>query len=215
MRPIDSPLPPRHFVTTSEWESAVKSRVLVTQLFTNRLVRMKLRFSPTEIVTLSEEYESNLRTRDRRLTDAITQTVFPAYATNGFLTKNEFLTVCNWKTPRSRPRCESNDVELVREISELARTVESEQLRIEIWTLLSGVKWPTASVFLHFAFPNRYPILDFRALWSLHENVPKQYGFRFWWRYTLVCRELSHTHGVSLRVLDQALWQYSKLHQET
>lgn len=176
---------------------------------------MKLRFSPADIVTLSEDYESGLRPRDKQLTDAITQTVFPAYAASGSLTKPNFVTVCAWKTPRSKPRCESNDEGLVREISALARTVETEQLRIELWTLLSGVKWPTASVFLHFAFPNQYPILDFRALWSLHEDVPKQYSFPFWWRYTLFCRELSHANGVSMRTLDQSLWQYSKLHQET
>lgn len=176
---------------------------------------MKLRFSPDEIDALSKGYESGLRPRDKQLTDAITQKVFPAYAERGFLTKQEFLTVCDWKTPRPRPRCESNDDQFVREISALARTVESERLRIEMWTLLSGVKWPTASVFLHFAFPNRFPILDFRALWSLSEDVPKQYDFPFWWRYTLFCRELSSAHGVSMRVLDQALWQYSKLHQNS
>ena len=176
---------------------------------------MKLRFNPSRLSTLSEGYESGLRPRDRQLTESITRSVFPAYADRGSLTKQEFLTVCAWKTPRSRPRCESNDDELIREISTLARTVESEQLRIEMWTLLSGVKWPTASVFLHFAFPDRFPILDFRALWSLREDVPKQYDFPFWWRYTLYCRELSHAHGVSMRVLDQALWQYSKLHQKS
>lgn len=176
---------------------------------------MKLRFSPKHLATLSEGYKSGLRSRDRNLTDQITQSVFPRYAECGFLSKEDFVTVCAWKTPRSRPRCESNDDELVREISSLVRTVESERLRIEMWTLLSGVKWPTASVFLHFAFPNQYPILDFRALWSLTEDVPNQYDFAFWWRYTLFCRELATTHGVSMRALDQALWQYSKLHQQT
>ena len=176
---------------------------------------MKLRFNPANIRTLSKDYEASLSARDRKLTDAISQSVFPAYAERGYLTKQEFLTVCAWKTPRSRPRCESNDEQLIREISSLAPTVESDQLRIEIWTLLSGVKWPTASVFVHFAFPDAFPILDFRALWSLREDVPKQYDFPFWWRYTLYCRELAHTHNVSMRELDQALWQYSKLHQKT
>lgn len=176
---------------------------------------MKLRFSPAKIVALSKGYEAGQRPRDKRLTVEITQSVFPAYADRGFLTKQEFLTVCAWKTPRSQSRCASNDEELIREVSALVRTVDSEQLRIEIWTLLSGVKWPTASVFLHFAFPDRFPILDFRALWSLREDVPKQYDFPFWWQYTLHCRELARTHGVSMRMLDQALWQYSKLHQTT
>ncbi|HQL94014.1 MAG TPA: hypothetical protein PL005_05005, partial [Candidatus Hydrogenedentes bacterium] len=81
-------------------------------------------------------------------------------------------------------------------------------------TLLAGVSWPTASVFLHFAFPEKYPILDFRALWSLNiDPPPKQYTFPFWKEYADFCRNLSGEAGVSLRTLDKALWMYSKRYQ--
>jgi hypothetical protein len=175
--------------------------------------QVQLRFPTSSFQELSDRYVADLRPRDRRLTDAITQQVFPSYGQKGYLTKDEFLTVCEWKTPRSKSRCDANDASLIREISSLVRTTKSERLRIQIWTLLAGVKWPTASVFLHFAFADRYPILDFRALWSLSVEVPSQYTFPFWWRYTEFCRELASQTGVTLRVLDQALWQYSKLHQ--
>jgi len=174
---------------------------------------VKLRFSTAKIERLAREYESNLGKRDRRLTHAITRSVFPSYEANGSLTKEEFLTVCSWKTPRTKSRCESNDEQLINEVSKVARTTDSERLRIQIWTLLFGVGWPTASVFLHFAFPNQYPILDIRALWSLREEVPSQYDFAFWWDYTTFCRSLAEDAGVSMRVLDQALWQYSKMHE--
>ncbi len=174
---------------------------------------MELRFPRSEIPRLSARYDEEMSERDRRLTAAITLDVFPSYARNGFLTKEAFLTVCAWKTPRSRPRCESNDEGLIREVSALARTTESERMRILIWTLLAGVKWPTASVFLHFAFPDQYPILDFRALWSLKTDVPKQYTFPFWLSYAEFCRKLSRHAGVSMRILDQALWKYSEIHQ--
>jgi hypothetical protein len=131
------------------------------------------------------------------------------------LTKPEFLTVCAWKTPRSKPRCESNDENFINEISRLVKTTNCEQLQIELWTLLAGVKWPTASVFLHFAFPNRYPILDFRALWSIGTDVPKQYTFPFWQEYTKFCRALALEAKVDLRTLDRALWKYSKLNQKS
>ena len=52
-----------------------------------------------------EQLDAELRQRDRDLTDKITQIVFPSYEGRGYLTKDEFLTVCEWKTPRSRPRC--------------------------------------------------------------------------------------------------------------
>lgn len=178
-----------------------------------RITHMELRFPIAEIRGLSDQYLAELGERDRSLTDAITQRVFPSYERRGHLTKEEFLTVCAWKTPRSKLRCESNDEAFIQAISQLSRTTECEQLRIQAWTLLAGVKWPTASVFVHFAFPDRYPILDFRALWSLGTDVPPQYDFSFWWSYAEFCRELVCRASVTMRVLDQALWKYSKLHQ--
>jgi hypothetical protein len=175
---------------------------------------MELRFPISKIRELSDNYDADMGKRDRELTDAITQKVFPAYERRGYLKKEEFLTVCAWKTPRSKPRCESNDESFIQAISQISRTTDCEKLRIQIWTLLAGVKWPTASVFLHFAFPNRYPILDFRALWSLRTDVPPQYSFSFWTRYTESCCTLARKAGVTMRVLDQALWKYSELHQE-
>ena len=173
---------------------------------------MKLRFSPLEIPELSDRYISELSDRDRRLTDAITQRVFPSYEQKGYLTRDEFLTVCDWKTPRTKNWCASNDRTFIREISALSRATHSEQLRIQVWTLLTGVKWPTASVFLHFAFPDRYPIIDYKALWSLNTDVPSRFDFPFWNRYTDFCRTVASSVGVSMRVLDQALWKYPDVH---
>jgi len=175
---------------------------------------MELRFPQTEIRNLATRYDNEMLERDRRLTEEITRDVFPSYARNGFLTKEEFLTVCEWKTPRTKPRCKSNEADLIREVSTLAKSTESECLRIHVWTLCAGVKWPTASVFLHFAFPNKYPILDFRALWSLKMDVPPKYTFAFWSDYTNFCRELARRSNVTMRILDKALWKYSQLNQK-
>lgn len=172
---------------------------------------MKLMFPQSAIESLSSEYVAALNRRDRQLTDTIEQEVFPSFRAKGFLTKSEFVTVCYWKTPRTRSRAQSNDEGFIREISSLAFTTQSEQLRIESWTLLTGVQWPTASVFLHFAFENQYPILDFRALQALGRIVPKPYTFPFWWDYTMACRGIAGEAGVSLRVLDQAMWRWSKV----
>lgn len=174
---------------------------------------MEPRFNLELIGDLAEQHDAELGTRDEDLTAAITEQVFPSYQRKGYLTKREFLTVCEWKTPRPRRWCESNDADLIKDVSALAWVTESERLRIQAWTLLAGVKWPTASVFLHFAFPDRYPIMDYRALWSLRTDVPNQYTFPLWWDYTRCCRALARKAGVTLRVLDKALWKYSQLHQ--
>jgi hypothetical protein len=56
-----------------------------------------------------------------------------------------------------------------------------------------------------------YPILDFRALWSLSKEVePHEYDFPLWDEYVQTCRSLATQAGVSVRTFDKALWQYSK-----
>ena len=131
----------------------------------------------------------------------------------GYLTKKEFLTVCRWKTPRSQPRCRKNSPDFIRDVTKCALSTSVERLRIEKLTSLDGVGWPTASVILHFFHSAPYPIMDFRALWSLKNEVPKTYGFNFWQAYTSYCRGLSKRAGVSMRTLDRALWQFSKENQ--
>jgi hypothetical protein len=99
-------------------------------------------------------------------------------------------------------------------VTRTALSTESEQLRVEVLTLLNGVSWPTASVILHFCHREAYPILDFRALWSLGvEANDVRYNFDLWWGYTQACRRLAEETGLSMRELDRALWQYSKENQ--
>ena len=74
---------------------------------------------------------------------------------------------------------ELNHAQYVLEMTAIALNATSERTRIETLTLLDGVSWPTASVILHFFHRRRYPILDFRALWSVGLEPPVQYGFNF------------------------------------
>jgi hypothetical protein len=131
----------------------------------------------------------------------------------GHLTKEQLKLVVEWKSPRSAGRVDRNEEAYVREISEFAFRTGSDRARIESLTLLDGVLWPTASVILHLFHSESFPILDFRALWSVSTEVPVQYTYTFWQEYTVFCRKLASQHRVSMRELDRALWQYSKEHQ--
>lgn len=131
----------------------------------------------------------------------------------GFLTHEEFVTMCASKSPRTKSRCAKNSAEFVREVTKVAFTNPNEQLRIQVLTLLNGVAWPTASYLLHFCSNDPYPILDFRALWSVSCNQPTAYDFSFWWSYTEYCRGMATRNRVTMRVLDSALWQYSNERQ--
>ena len=66
---------------------------------------------------------------------------------------------------------------------------------------------------LHFCDRAPYPILDYRALWSLGTGVPPTYSLTFWMRYTDFVRGLAERTGSSMRIVDRALWQYSKEQQ--
>jgi hypothetical protein len=133
---------------------------------------------------------------------------------HGCLTREEFLELCKWKTARSQPKCARNPSDLIREATGIALTSKHEALRIGVLQVLDGVSWPTASVILHFWHTDPYPILDFRALWSIGiEKQPAYYTFDFWWEYTKFCRELAKKHNVSMRTLDRALWQFSSENQ--
>lgn len=131
----------------------------------------------------------------------------------GWFTRDEFLLLGDWKSPRARKRRIRNDAEFVRDVTGTALTTPSERLRIEVLTLLDGVDWPTASVILHLAHRERYPILDVRALWSLGADSPPAYDCAFWLSYVETCRTLADKSGLDMRTLDRALWGFSKANQ--
>jgi len=164
--------------------------------------RFKLRFQLGRIPAIASRYDYG-----DSVAEGIGQVVRPVR----HYTREQFLELCRWKSVRTQPRCEENDAALVEAVTKVALTTPHDQLRIEVLTLLRGVSWPTASVLLHFGHTDPYPILDYRALWSLGiDKPPAQYTFPFWWAYVKASRRLAINAGVSMRTLDRALWQFSK-----
>lgn len=123
--------------------------------------------------------------------------------------------MARWKTRgRSEWRCKLNTEADVRTATALALATQDERERVSALVGLQGVQLSTASVLLQLARPTLYPIIDYRALWSLGiDEAPAFYSFGFWWGYVHACRALATDAGVSMRGLDRALWQYSKEHQ--
>jgi hypothetical protein len=167
----------------------------------------KLKFKKSEIRSWASRYAYDKE-------DFIELVIAPRIKTAKFATQDEFLALCEWKSSRPRPHFRKNSDDFIRATTYVALSSPNERLRIEVLTLLTGVSWPIASVILHWCHASPYPILDFRALWSLGINKPPSYDFDFWWAYTRFCRNLGQEAGVSMRVLDRALWQYSKENQK-
>lgn len=165
-----------------------------------------IRFNPNEINEIAFRYSYSKESK-------IIDNVMPRILENGYLNRQDFLALCSWKTGRTRKRCESNESNFIKEISAIAFNSNNEKIKIEVLTLLDGVNYPTASAILHFFTDYKYPILDFRALWSLQTEVPRRYTYDFWWAYTKYCRKIARKSRVTLRILDRALWQFSKENQ--
>lgn len=164
--------------------------------------KFKLRFDPRKISSLADRY--NFEGDQIAKNEIVTR-----IKKRGYINKKDFLTFCEWKTPRTKPLCKKNSEEFIKNITRLSLSTTDEKVKIEILLLLDGVGWPTASVILHYATEFEYPILDYRALWSLRIEKPPEYNFELWRDYTNFCRKLAKKYSVSLRELDKALWQYS------
>jgi hypothetical protein len=128
----------------------------------------------------------------------------------GYLTAADFFEVCYWKTPRTQSRCRENSAEKIRVLTQLALASSDEQMKMELLRSLQGVNWATASTIMHFCDVRPYPILDYRALWSLGYHKPPQYTMAFWLSYLSYVRDLALRTGLPIRTVDRALWQYSK-----
>ncbi|EKD94262.1 MAG: hypothetical protein ACD_26C00145G0005 [uncultured bacterium] len=129
---------------------------------------------------------------------------------NRYLNKKKFIKLGRWKSERQIKNYKRNSNLIIEEITKLSFKTENEEIRIKILMVLHGVSYPVASVILHFAFPDKYPILDFRVVESLGWKQPEYYSFNFWQKYCKRLRNISKKLKLPLRIIDKALWEYSK-----
>lgn len=169
-----------------------------------------IEINETNIVKYSKIYDERNRDTENEL---IEKEVSDWLKTNRFLDKEQFVKIGLWKSRRPKKIYESNDEETVREITQFSFSTKSEKARIECLFVLNGILYPAASAILHFSFPDRYPIIDLRALWAIGWAPPVNYNFEFWQKYCEKINAISRGVSYNIRTVDKALWQYSKIHQ--
>ena len=126
---------------------------------------------------------SELASRYSYPSEALVEAMGRDARARGFYTQHEFVDLCRWKSPRTGPLVARNSPEDGEEITRLSLATRSEAVRIQLPMILQGVSWGTASVLLHFAHQDPYPILDYRALESFGVEPPSSYTFEFWSEY--------------------------------
>ncbi|OGZ17846.1 MAG: hypothetical protein A2V72_00715 [Candidatus Nealsonbacteria bacterium RBG_13_37_56] len=175
-----------------------------------------MEFSREKIIEYSKKYDLSKKETSDELTEKELREWFKKHR---FLDKERLLKILNWKLAIKLPlkkAKEQNRNEHIQKITKIAFSFQIGEERIKL--LLSpnivGVGYPVASAILHFAFPNKYPILDFRVIWSLGWEQPRNYTFDFWQKYCRKLNKLAKQYKVSLRDLDKGLWYYSKENQK-
>lgn len=168
--------------------------------------RSRMELTRANIKKWADKYDKEASEQDR----AVEKEMKDKLRTQRFLTKADLVKIGLWKSTRPKKWYEKNDDTVVQELTGFSFAAMTEEARIGALCALKGVSFPVASVILHFAFPDRYPILDVRALESLGESSAKSYNLEFWLYYCEHVRGIAKGVDLPLRVIDKALWQFSK-----
>ncbi len=132
-----------------------------------------------------------------------------------YLTRKDLIKIGEWKSKRPKRHYNSNEnnESFIKEITKFSFKAKSEKAKIKSLLTIKGVSWPVASTILHFAFPNKYPIMDFRVIWSLGWEKPSNYNYEFWDKYCKKINYISKRYRVPIRLTEKSLWQFSKENQ--
>lgn len=126
----------------------------------------------------------------------------------GWLSKDEFLLVCERKSKQRIALARSNDAWLVEEVTRLAftqRTIDPGS-RVRLLCSLQGVGIPRASALLSWTRPEEWPVIDRRAWATLNhlglvwrdkrlvrfnsdQNLPKPLSISDWTDYVAIISE--------------------------
>ena len=165
-----------------------------------------MNISKKNILKYADNYDKNYKgTDEKEMKEKLEE--------QRYLTRKDLIKIGCWKSKRPKRHYEDkeNDDSTVREITKFSFKTKSEKARIKSLLALKGVSWPVASAILHFAFPSKYPMWDFRVLWSLGWTA--HYNLNLWQEYCSRIRKLSKKYKVPIRTVEKALWKYSKEHQ--
>ncbi len=159
---------------------------------------MRITLTYDQVLKLARQYDTD--EDDNRVIE-----VMQAAVLRGYMTSGDLETIARWKSVRALPLVRANTSAEIGEVTKASFSAKTERLRIYALFALRGVSWPMASVILHFAFPNGYPILDIRAMKTVGSAT--NYTFEKWCAYTRLCRETIAEMDIDMRTLDKALWQ--------
>lgn len=131
----------------------------------------------------------------------------------GCTTEQTFIRLISWKSPRIRPIFEKRGYGEYRlGIRKCLAADDNEKMAI--LDALYGIGAPVASTILHFAYPDRFPIIDFRtaeALYGLGYIESPKVSAKGYAAFRDVILNIQKRHPqCTLRQIDMALFAYDK-----
>lgn len=132
---------------------------------------------------------------------------------HGCITKQTLIRLINWKSPRIRPIFEKRGYKEYRLIIKKCLAAEDRD-KMAILDDAYGIGAPVASTILHFTYPDRFPIIDFRTAEALYHfgliESPKV-SAKGYAAFRDAILDIRKRHDRwSLRQIDMALFAYDK-----
>jgi len=138
-----------------------------------------------------------------------------------YFTKEEFLKMGMWKSPRPKQQYLKNSEEEIISISKKALSTKFEKRKIELLASLKGVSIPTVSAILTLIDPQNYGVIDIRVWQILYlygsvkvKPAGTNFDFNNWYNYLMKLRYFAKKFKVSVRDIERTIFFHHKNIQE-
>ncbi len=170
--------------------------------------------------TLQECIQLNLNTPEDSKSKKVFEDLKFAFS-KGYLTRDEFLKICLWKSPRPKKHYLKNTEETIQKLTRLAFETDSEELKLSFLTSLSGVSIPVASAILTITNPKDYGVIDIRVWQTLYlygevnnNSVGKGFRTSDWINYLTILRKYAIILKLNVRDIERILFFHHREIQE-
>jgi hypothetical protein len=162
----------------------------------------QLQYDPADIPKLAAEYMAKFGSNDWGMEDAGRRIA------SGDFSRPNLEAICRWKSPRRIRLLDKNtDAEIAQALKQAIGAVGVKEAVCSLITL-AGVGVKMASAILTAIDPERFTVLDVRALEAL--GVKNSEDVNLYVLYVEACRSMAKKYGVTMRDFDRANWQWSK-----
>ena len=182
------------------------------------MAHFELQPQESELQQLAEQYWQKTGEKEHEL--EASAFLAGAAIRNGDLSLVNLEIIVRWKSERVVHYLIANSEQQIKKALAVAASPETSiREAIEALTELRGIDMSVASAILAAIFPERYTVLDFRALEALGHA---RHDVEFYEAYVAFCRQLAE-RGIlqpqadlpgptPLHALERALWEWSRTH---